>query len=50
MQITPFGHVNPEVMEQLIGRLAEDNVYRTDVDGTIEFIADGERLWVRTGS
>jgi len=46
----PFGHPGPEVMERLIGRLGEDNVYRTDEDGTIEFITDGERLWVRTGS
>jgi len=26
--------------------LGEDSVYRTDEDGTIEFITDGERLWV----
>jgi len=30
----------------LVGRLGEDNVYRTDEDGTIEFITDGEKLWV----
>jgi hypothetical protein len=24
----------------------EDNVYGTDEHGTIEFITDGERLWV----
>jgi hypothetical protein len=29
-------------------RLGEENIYRTDEDGTIEFITDGERLWVRT--
>jgi len=28
----------------------EDNVYLTDEDGTIEFIIDGERLWVRRDS
>jgi len=27
----------------------EDNVYRTDEDGTIEFITVGEKLWVRKG-
>ncbi len=43
----PFGHPSPEVVERLIDRLGEDNVYRTDEDGTIEFITDGERLWVR---
>jgi len=42
-----FGHPSPEVVERLIDRLGEDNVYRTDEDGTIEFITDGERLWVR---
>jgi competence protein ComEC len=43
----PFGHPSPEVWERLIDRLGEDNVYRTDEDGTIEFITDGERLWVK---
>jgi len=45
----PFGHPSSEVVERLIDRLGEDNVYRTDEDGTIEFITDGERLWVRVG-
>jgi competence protein ComEC len=43
----PFGHPSPEVMERLVGRVGEDNVYRTDEDGTIEFITDGQGLWVR---
>jgi competence protein ComEC len=43
-----FGHPSPEVVEGLIDRLGEDNVYRTDEDGTIEFITDGEKLWLRT--
>jgi competence protein ComEC len=42
-----FGHPSLEVVERLINRLGEDKVYRTDKDGTIEFITDGERLWVR---
>jgi len=42
----PFGHPSPEVVERLIDRLGEDNIYRTDEDGTVEFITDGERLWV----
>jgi len=42
-----FGHPSPEVVERLINRLGENNVYRTDEDGTIEFITDGERLWLR---
>ncbi|MCJ7668961.1 MAG: DNA internalization-related competence protein ComEC/Rec2, partial [Dehalococcoidia bacterium] len=46
----PFGHPSPEVVERLIDRLGEDNVYRTDEDGTIEFITDGERLWMGADS
>jgi competence protein ComEC len=42
-----FGHPAPEVME----RYAEHGlpVLRTDERGTIEFVTDGERLWVETG-
>jgi competence protein ComEC len=46
----PFGHPSPDVLERLIDRLGEGNVYRTDEDGTIEFITDGERLWVKADS
>jgi hypothetical protein len=39
------------VVDRLIDRLGEDNVYRTDEDGTIELITDGDKLWLRfTGS
>jgi competence protein ComEC len=41
-----FGHPSPDVVERLIDRVGEDNVYRTDEDGTIEFITDGEALWL----
>ena len=30
-------------------KLGSENIYRTDEQGTIEFITDGERLWVRAG-
>jgi len=43
-----FGHPDGEVIERLENKLGKDNVYRTDINGTIEFITDGERLWVRT--
>ena len=46
----PFGHPSPEIWERLINRLGEDNVYRTDEDGTIEFITDGAKLWVKADS
>jgi len=40
-----FGHPSDEVLE----RLDPENIYRTDEQGTIEFITDGERLWVEVG-
>jgi len=46
----PFGHPSTELLERLIKRLGEDNVYRTDEDSTIKLIADGDRLWVRVDS
>jgi competence protein ComEC len=38
-----------EVIERLEEWVGEDNIYRTDKDGTITFITDGERLWVEEG-
>ncbi len=43
----PFGHPSGEVVERLIEQVGSENIYRTDEQGTIEFITDGERLWVR---
>ena len=43
----PFGHPSDEVMERLEEKLGSENIYRTDEHGTIEFITDGERLWVK---
>ena len=45
----PFGHPSTEVVERLKENLGEDKIYLTSENGTIEFISDGERLWVRTG-
>jgi competence protein ComEC len=42
-----FGHPSEEVIERLEEEIGGDNIYRTDENGTIEFITDGERLWVR---
>jgi len=44
-----FGHPSPEVVERLVASLGENKLYRTDKDGTIEFITDGEKLWVKIG-
>jgi len=43
----PFGHPSPQVVERLKERLGKDKVYLTSENGTIEFITDGERLWVK---
>jgi len=39
---------NRAVVSRLNEQLGPDNVYRTDRLGTIEFITNGKRLWVRT--
>ena len=41
-----YGHPSPQTLEALSTIGAK--VYRTDEDGTVEFIADKERLWVRS--
>ena len=41
-----FGHPTPPTLDRLAA--ITDNVYRTDLSGTIEIITDGEKLWVRT--
>jgi competence protein ComEC len=42
----PHYHPGDEVMDRLEKKLGSENIYRTDEHGTIEFITDGERLWV----
>jgi competence protein ComEC len=39
-----FGHPSTEVLE----RLQNTGVYRTDTGGTIEFTTDGQQLWVKS--
>jgi competence protein ComEC len=39
-----FGHPNPDTLTRLKGT----DIYRTDIQGTIEFTTDGETLRVRT--
>ena len=45
----PFGHPSRDVVDRLRQRIGQENIYRTDEDGTIEFTTDGERLWVKVG-
>ena len=42
-----YGHPSDEVLTRLEAELGAENIYRTDEDGTIEFITDGKKLWVR---
>jgi len=43
-----YGHPHGEVLKRLEAELGAEYIYRTDERGTIEFITDGERLWVKT--
>jgi competence protein ComEC len=40
-----FGHPNPTTLARLVSAGAA--VYRTDLDGAVELVSDGERVWVR---
>ena len=44
-----YGHPADEVMTRLREKIGMENIYRTDEDGTIEFITDGKRMWVKKG-
>ncbi|MFC2072093.1 DNA internalization-related competence protein ComEC/Rec2 [Chloroflexota bacterium] len=48
-EVNPFGHPSDEVVDRLEQQLGQENIYRTADNGTIEFITDGERLWMRVG-
>ncbi len=41
-----FGHPSSEVLKRLFDSLGQENIYQTDIDGTVEFYTDGERLWI----
>ena len=43
----PYGHPGDEVITRLEENVSSENIYRTDENSTIEFITDGERLWVK---
>jgi competence protein ComEC len=49
-EANPYGHPHDEVLERLEAFWdGEGNIFRTDEQGTIEFITDGEELWVVVG-
>ena len=43
-----YGHPNKDVVAGLTQKVGADNIYRIDEQGTIEFITDGEKVWVKT--
>ena len=43
-----YGHPAPEVLERLETSVGTQNVYRTDLHGTIEFVSDGTKWWVQS--
>jgi competence protein ComEC len=44
-----FGHPSDEVVSRLAQKLGRGSIYRTDEHDTIEFVTDGEKLWVKVG-
>ena len=42
-----FGHPSPQVLERLEDLVGEERVLRTDEDGIIEVVTDGERIWIK---
>ena len=43
-----YGHPEDSVVERLVQEVGVNNIYRTDECGTIEFITDGEQMWLNT--
>ncbi len=43
-----YGHPHPDVTTRLKGSVGSELIYVTAERGDIEFITDGERLWVKT--
>ena len=44
----PYGHPAAAVVERLEAAVGAENVYRTDLQGSIEVVSDGKATWVRT--
>ena len=43
-----YGHPNDDVLVRLLNQTGSENLYRTDLDGNVEFITNGTELWVTT--
>jgi competence protein ComEC len=44
----PYGHPAPNTLASLARLIDKDNIFLTSYCGTVEYITDGDRLWVRT--
>jgi competence protein ComEC len=42
-----YGHPMQSVVDRLVAMVGEGNIYRTDQEGSIEFITDGKKLWLK---
>ena len=42
-----FGHPHPETLDTLRAALPDDRILTTALNGTVQFISDGSRLWVQ---
>jgi competence protein ComEC len=45
-----FGHPHPETINHIMEQIDKDNLFVTYKCGTVEFISDGDKLWVKTGN
>jgi competence protein ComEC len=45
-----YGHPHPDVLTRLEEMVGTENIYRTDRDGTLEFVTDGEGLWLNSSA
>ena len=43
-----FAHPHPDVVQRVEESLGNGGIFRTDKHGTVEFVSDGEQLWVST--
>ena len=43
-----YGHPHSDVVNILVSDIGNDRIYRTDIEGTIELITDGNKLWLKT--
>jgi len=41
-----YGHPDKDTISRLASAVGDEHIYRTDRNGTIELITDGERLWL----